>query len=210
MMRINAEPTALAAGFYAFTKSVRTTEASAYGSRHVHRSRRGLSQAEVVVSTIIVGVLMVSSFSTIAASRRSQMSESNEVRGLAIAEALMAEIAQLPMREPSCDCGYGAEAGETGANRLSFDDVDDYKNLIDSPPKSRNGIACTGYSDLGRNVAIDLVTTADWNATTATYAGVYRITVKVLRGTLEVCRIVGYRTSGSPGSSSVVGVNSLN
>ena len=166
------------------------------------RSRRGLSQAEVAVSTVIVGILMVSCFSTIAASRRSQMSESNEVRGLAIAEALMAEITQLPMREPSCDCGFGIEVGESGANRLNFDDVDDYKNFVDSPPKSRNGTACAGYSDLSRSVTIDMVTTADWNATTATYAGVYRITVKVLRGTLEVCRIVGYRTSGSLGSRS--------
>ncbi len=180
-----------------------------FHSRRAH-SRRGLSQAEVVVSTIIVGVLMVAAFSTIAASRRSQVSESNEVRGMAIAEALMAEITQLPMREPSCDCGYGPEAGETGSNRGNYDDVDDYKGLIDRPPKSRSGIAFGGYTDLSRSVAIDMVTTADWNATSATYVGVYRITVKVLRGTFEVCRIVGYRTSGSQGSGSVVGVNSLN
>ena len=153
---------------------------------------------------------MVSCFSTIAASRRSQMSESNEVRGLAIAGALMAEITQLPMREPTCDCGFGIEVGESGTTRVNFDDVDDYKSFIDSPPKSRSGTVCAGYSDLSRSVSIDMVTTADWNATTATYAGVYRITVKVLRGALEVCRIVGYRTSGSPGSNSVVGVNSLN
>ncbi len=172
--------------------------------------RRGLSQVEVVISTIIVGVLMVSSFTTIAASRRSQVSESNEVRGLAIADALLAEIAQLPMREPSCDCGYGAEAGETGTNRLNFDDVDDYRNLNDSPPKSRNGTAIAGYTDLTRSVAIDYVTSANWNATTANYFGVYRITVKVLRGTSEVCRVVGYRTSGSPGSSAVVGANAIN
>lgn len=173
-------------------------------------ARRGFSQAEVVVSTIIVGVLMVSSFSTIAASRRSQVSESNEVRGLAIAKALLAEITQLPMREPSCDCGYGAEAGEAGTNRLNFDDVDDYRNLVDSPAKSRNGTPCIGYTDLSRNVAIDHVTTADWNVSSASHVGIYRITVKVLRGTTEVCRVVGYRTSGSPGSKTVVGVNGIN
>ena len=174
------------------------------------RIRSGFSQIEVVVSTIIVGVLMVSSFSTIAASRRSQVYESDEVRGLAIAEALFAEIAPLPMREPSCDCGYGVETGEAGANRLNFDDVDDYSSLVDSPPKARNGTACVGYTDLSRRVAIDLVTTADWNATSATYVGVYRITVTVLRGNMEVCRVIGYRTSGSPGSNTVVSVNSLN
>jgi hypothetical protein len=173
-------------------------------------SRIGLSQVEVLVSTVIVGVLMVSSLSTIAASRRSQWMECNEARGIAIADALMAEITNLPMREPTCDCGFGVESGESGGNRMTFDDVDDYNGLVDSPPSSRNGTACAGYSDLSRTVAIDLVTTADWNATSATYVGVYRITVKVLSGTKEVCRIVGYRTSGSSGSGSVVGVNALN
>ncbi|MCY2982278.1 MAG: hypothetical protein NTY15_01420 [Planctomycetota bacterium] len=174
------------------------------------RIRRGFSQVEVVVSTIIVGVLLVSSLSTIAASCRSQVYESNEVRGFAIAEALFAEIAPLPLREPSCDCGYGVEAGETGTNRLNFDDVDDYQSLVDSPPKARNGTACMGYTDFTRSVAIDRVTSADWSSTTATYGGVYRITVTVLQGTTEVCRVVGYRTSGSPGSNAVVGVNRLN
>ncbi len=174
------------------------------------KRRFGFSQIEVVVSTIIVSVLLVSSFSAIAGSRRSQTMESNKVRGLAIAESLLAEIMQLPMREPSCDCGFGAESGETGTNRLNFDDVDDYNTLNDSPPKSRNGTASTGYSDLSRSVSISMVTAADWNVTSATYAGVYRITVRVLRGTTEVCRVVGYRTSGSPGSSTVVSANSLN
>ncbi|HUP80763.1 MAG TPA: hypothetical protein VM260_19590 [Pirellula sp.] len=204
------KPTAIGKGSFDVATFNLLPGSCPFGSRQEQQFRRGLSQAEVVVSTIIVGVLMVSCFSTIAASRRSQMSESDEVRGLAIAEALMAEITELPMREPSCDCGYGLEVGETGPDRLNFDDVDDYQNLTDSPPMSRKGTAYSGYSDLSRSVAINMVTTADWNATTATYAGVYRITVKVLRGTLEVCRIVGYRTSGSPGSSSIVGVNSLN
>lgn len=171
-----------------------------HGRAHsIAKSRFGLSQVEVVVSTVIVSVLMVTSLSSIAASRRSQMAETNGVRGLAIAEALMVEITQLTMRDPACDCGFGAESGETGSNRLAFDDVDDYHNLVDSPPKSRSGTALAGYSDLNRNVTIDLVTIGAWNTTTTTYAGVYRITVRVLRGTTEVSRIVGYRSIGSQG-----------
>ena len=168
----------------------------------VARSRCGLSQVEVVISTIIVSVLMVSSLSTIAASRRSQMAESNEARGLAVAEALMAEITQLPMRDPACDCGFGPESGETGTSRIGFDDVDDYLNLVDFPPKSRSGEALSGYSDLSRNVSIDMVTVNNWNTTTSTYAGVYRITIRILRDNVEFARIVGYRTAGSQGASS--------
>ena len=168
------------------------------------RSRCGLSQVEVVISTIIVSVLMVSSLSTIAASRRSQIAESNEVRGTAIAEALMAEITQLPMRDPSCDCGFGPGSHETGTNRIEFDDVDDYRNLVDFPPKSRSGIALSGYSDLSRNVSIDMVTVSNWNTTTSNYAGVYRITIRVLRGNVQFARLVGYRTAGSPGVATAV------
>ena len=163
----------------------------------VARSRRGLSQVEVVISTIIISVLMVSSLSTIAASRRSQMAESNEVRGLAIAEALMAEITQLPMRDPACDCGFGPESGETGTSRIGFDDVDDYLNLADSPPKSRSGTALAGYSDLSRNVTVDMVSVSTWNETITTYKGVYRITIRVLRDNIEFARLVGYRSVGS-------------
>lgn len=180
---------------------------------HTHpiaRSRCGLSQVEVAVSTVIVAVLMVTSLSTIAASRRSQMTASNEVRGLAIAESLMAEITQLPMRDPACDCGFGAESGETSINRLPFDDVDDYLNLVDSPPKSRPGTALSGYSDFSRNVSVEMVTTGNWNTTTSTYAGIYRITIRVLRGTTEVSKIVGYRSAGSQGVNALTSTSTAN
>lgn len=172
--------------------------------------RRGFGQLEVIISTVLVGVLMVSSFSTIAASRRSQVFESNKIRGLAIAEALMAEIVQLPMREPSCDCGFGLETGESGSTRANYDDIDDYHGLLDSPPKSKSGAACAGYSDLRRRVTVDRVMPSDWNVTTSSYSGVYRVTVSVLRDTLEVCRIVGYRAEGSSSSFSAVSANSIN
>jgi len=135
------------------------------------------------------------------------MAESNEVRGMAIAEALMAEITQLPMRDPACDCGFGPESGETGTSRTRFDDVDDYQDLADSPPKSRSGIALSGYSDLGRTVSIDRVTIGNWNTTTSTYEGVYRITIRVLSGSVEFARIVGYRSAGSPGVATAAASN---
>ena len=175
----------------------------------IKKTRTGLSQAEVVVSTIIVGVLMVSSFNTIAASRRSQFAESNEVSALSIAEAMLSEIMQLPMREPTCDCGFGIDSGETG-NRSNLDDVDDYNGLVDSPPTSRTGVALAGFTAFSRQVTIEMVQSANWDATTATYAGVYRITVRVLRSGTEICRVVGYRTSGSAGSTVVPGFSAVN
>ena len=175
-----------------------------------HKKRLGFSQIEVAVSSVIVGTLMVTSLTVIAASRRSQVFESNRVRGLAIANAMMSEIAQMPLRDPSCDCGFGLESGESGATRLNHDDVDDYRGWVDSPAKSKNGVALIGYSDLSRKVEVDHVTTADWRTTSGSYTGIYRVTVIVLRGTKEVCRLVGYRTSGSRGTTVVTESGSLN
>lgn len=174
------------------------------------KSRLGISQVEVAVSTVIVGVLMVASLSTIAASRKSQVTESDRVRGVAIAEAMMTEITQLPMREVPCDCGYGMESGESGSNRLNLDDVDDFHDLVDSPAKARDGTLLTGYGNLSRQVAIDRVSNANWTVVGSTYEGVYRITVRVLRGTSEVCRLVGYRTSGGLSASAVASMNHAN
>jgi type II secretory pathway pseudopilin PulG len=174
------------------------------------RLRSGLSQVEVAVSTVIVGILMVASFSTIAASRRSQISESNKVRGIAVAEAMLAEITQLPMRDPSCDCGFGPGAEELGSNRNNFDDIDDYRNFIESPLRDKNGTVLDGYTNFTRTVSVDRVSTGDWNAIAATYSGVYRITVVVRVGTAEVCRLVSYRTSGSTGANSLAGFSSVN
>lgn len=170
--------------------------------------RSGLSQAEVAVSTVIVGVLMVASFSTIAASRRSQISESNKVRGIAIAEATLAEITQLPMRDPSCDCGFGLESGESGLNRNNYDDIDDYRSLTDSPLKAKNGTVLAGYTNFSRIVTVDTVSAGDWNAIATSYSGIYRITVVVRVGSAEVCRLVTYRTNASSGASSLVGYSS--
>ena len=178
--------------------------------RQSTKKRHGLGQVEVIVSSAIVGTLMVASLTVIAASRRSQMFESNRVRGLAIASAMMSEVAQLPMRDPSCDCGFGLESGESSVTRSNHDDVDDYRGWLDSPAKSKSGVALTGYSDLSRKIEVDHVATADWRTTSSSYTGVYRVTVIVLSGTREVCRLVGYRTSGSRGTTVLTETSSLN
>ncbi len=193
-----------------FTSECKLLCRPSHWQRRQKRKRNGIGQTEVAASTVIVGILMVASLSTIAASRRSQVGESNKVRGIAIAEALISEIANLPMREPSCDCGFGLETGESGTNRINFDDVDDYRGLVDAPLKSRNGTALPGYTAFTRSVFVDMVSAGDWNAISGSYSGIYRITVVIRVGTSEVCRLVTYRTSASSGTSSLASFSSIN
>lgn len=156
--------------------------------------RRGFTQIELAVSVVIVGVLLIASLNSIAASRRSHYAESARVMGGTLAENLMAEICNLPLREPSCDCGFGPESGEVGSNRKWLNDIDDYSGLVDSPPQRRNGIELDGFAGWSRRVTVQRVPTSDWNSITASYQGVYRIIVAVKRGETTICNLVSFRT----------------
>ncbi len=156
---------------------------------------RGFTQVELAVSVVIVGVLMVASLNSIAGSRRSHYAESARAMGGVLANNLMAEISKLPLREPTCDCGFGPEAGEVGSDRRLFDDIDDYDNLVDSPPKRRLGTELDGFAGWSRSVTVQYVPTNDWSATSASFSGVYRIVISIKRGTATICNLVAYRTS---------------
>ena len=158
------------------------------------KRRKGFTQIEVAVSVVLVSVLLIASLNSIAASRRSHYAESARVMGGTLAENLMAEIYNLPLREPSCDCGFGPETGEAGSSRQLLNDIDDYSGLVDSPPKRRNGIKLDGFSGWSRSVTIQKIPSNDWSLTSSSYQGAYRIIVAVKRGETTICSLVGYRT----------------
>ncbi len=162
----------------------------------VKRKRhQGFTQVELAVSVVIVGVLMLASLNSIAASRRSHYAESARAMGGVLANNLLAEISKLPLREPTCDCGFGPEAGEVGSDRRLFDDIDDYDNLVDSPPKRRLGTVLDGFDGWSRSVTIQYVPTNDWIATSSSFSGVYRIVISIKQGSATICNLVAYRTS---------------
>ena len=167
------------------------------------KRHKGFTQVELAVSVVIVGVLLIACLNSIAASRRSHYAESARVKGGILAENLMAEIYNLPLREPSCDCGFGPESGESGSSRQLLNDIDDYSNLVDSPPKRRNGMELDGFNGWSRIVTIQRVPTNDWNSIYSSYQGVYRIIVAIKRGETTIFNLVGYRTDAMTVSQSL-------
>lgn len=161
------------------------------------RFRRAFTQAELVVSVFIVGILLVSSLTTVGASRKNSFTESSRPLAVSLAEDLLSEIQNLSIIDPDCKCGYGAESSESTVNRTAFDDVDDYNGLTDSPPKRKDGTAITGFAGWGRTVKIERVTSSDWKQTTTSYSGNYRITIQVFRGSVRVFELVAYRTDAA-------------
>src|SRR5262245_40826996 len=89
------------------------------------RSRPGLTLTEVVVSTMIVGMMTVAALNGLGSTTRSSELAGNRGIALGLADSLLAEILANPYNDPNGTPTFGLETGEV-APRSNFDDVDDF------------------------------------------------------------------------------------
>lgn len=107
-------------------------------------ARRGITMMEVVIGTLLVGMVLAATLNIIGPTVRATKLAGDEVLAAQFVEELLAEIAAQPYRDPTDDAGViGTEAGETGSNRSRFDDVDDYNGWTDSI-QTTTGVARSG------------------------------------------------------------------
>lgn len=181
-------------------------------SRHcwtsIHARRRGLSLAEVVISTLLVGLVMVTALSSVAGASRSWIAGAQQADGQALARALLTEIIAMPFEDPNQTPVFGLESGESGASRAALDDVDDYKDWTDTPPKDKAGTALTGYSGWSRTcdvIRTDRTTYADMadNATGINDLARIRVTVTSPAGKTTTLDAYRARPAGAQQSQGV-------
>ena len=104
----------------------------------LRQKHRGLSQIEIVASSLIVGVMLVAALNTLGAVFRSQRLNAARMTGPGLAHELMGEILSLPYEDPEDPGGsIGNDSSESGGDRADFDDVDDYLGWSASPPPTR-------------------------------------------------------------------------
>jgi MSHA pilin protein MshD len=130
------------------------TLSDAHGQQVV---RRALTLLEVVVATLIVGVMAVVALNALGAVTRSSQSFGNRAVALGLAEDLMAEIMQVAYSDPDQDPVFGREASESASPRTQFDDVDDYQNWNHEPPQDRNGAPLADRTEWRRRVTVENV-----------------------------------------------------
>lgn len=160
-------------------------------------SKRGLTLAETVVSTMIVGVLLVAALSAVSAARRSEQKLADKMKGAMLAQELMAEILQQAYQDPDLPTlVLAAEANELLAgNRGLFDDVDDYNLWSRSPPEQRDGTAFANLSGWRRSAKVEWVSAANPAQVSLVETGVKRITVTVSRDNAEIAVLTAIRTN---------------
>ncbi|MCG8448026.1 MAG: prepilin-type N-terminal cleavage/methylation domain-containing protein [Pirellulales bacterium] len=130
--------------------------------------RRGFSMVEIVVATLLVGIVVVGSLSTLGAAVRTQTTSSKLADGPLLAEQLLAEIMSMPFEDPE-DGGssLGLNSGESGGNRLDFDDVDDFHGWSPSNVQTRDGTVLSEYAGWTRAAVVQWANrfSGDWRST---------------------------------------------
>lgn len=123
--------------------------------------QRGVTLIEVAVSTVLVGVVLVASLETLGGSMRTTRATTETIDAFNLLEQMAAEVRVAPFEDPDGNTsGLGIESGEPAspANRLAFDDVDDYEGFSTSPPASPDGTPVTGYDGWTQSFAVWFIT----------------------------------------------------
>lgn len=129
----------------------------AWPNNLMRRRRRGaLTLVEVVVSTLIVGVMTVAALNGLGSATRSGELAGNRGIAQGLADDLMGEVLNTAYSDPSGTAVFGLEAGEA-APRTNFDDVDDFHNWNQKPPKAADGTTIPLRADYRQRVTVEKV-----------------------------------------------------
>jgi type II secretory pathway pseudopilin PulG len=159
--------------------------------------RRGITMMEVVIGTLLVGMVLAATLNLIGPTVRATKLAGDEVLAAQFVEELLAEIAAQPYRDPKDDAGViGPETGETGSDRSRFDDVDDYNGWKDSI-QTATGVARGGLTGSWARAAKVIWIDPDDPATeVGADLGAKRVTVSVSLGGTRLATQTIIRTEG--------------
>lgn len=161
-------------------------------------SKTAFTLVETIVSSLIVGTMLVAALSTVGASRLSQYKTSQTTRGQLLAESLMYEILRQHYQEPTDPVQFGRESGEGTDQRTAWDDVDDYDGWSKSPPEYKDGSTFANCDGWRRTVTVAWVNPLDPTQVQVSESNAKRITVQVSYEDVPVASLVGIKTaSGS-------------
>lgn len=160
-------------------------------------TRRGLTLMEVVIGTLLVGLVLASTIELVGPTVRSSRLAGETLTARALADQLADEITALPYQDPTAHAGViGPEAGESGTNRSRFDDVDDYHGW-DASPQAADGTALSGLlGSWTTGCSVVWVRAADAQTVEAVETGVKRVTVSVSFNGTVLARRVFLRARG--------------
>jgi hypothetical protein len=129
--------------------------------------------------TLLVGIILVAAISTVGAARRARQGVSDRAMARVLAGDLLAEIASRAYAEPAASGSMGVDPGERSLTRATLDDVDDYHNLDETPPRDAAGNPIKGCEKWSRTVRVEYVDAQKPDELSFVDSGLKRITVTI-------------------------------
>lgn len=167
--------------------------------------RRAVTLVEGAVSTLIVAILLVSALNTVGAAQSGRRLGTERLRAQFLAHELMSEILAKAYEDPSGPGLLGLDPTETlGFNRTAFDDIDDYSDLRDAPPRYADGTAIAGFdARWQRRVTVAYADPQQPKNSSNVDQGVKRVTIDVTcdgraLATLTAIRTRAWLAGGGP------------
>lgn len=166
--------------------------------RHPGRHHAGWSLIEVVVASLVGGIMLAGAMLTLSAALRSALWASRTAQAVALAKDLMEDVLQASYRDPDGNPIWGIEE-PSATNRLALDDVDDYAGWTELPPQARDGTPLEGVSGWQREVSVANVDPNDLGIPLATNddRGVRRIQVVVKYQGQTLTELTALKTSSA-------------
>jgi len=123
--------------------------------RIMNKKHAGVTLTEVVMATLVTGVILVGALSLLGGSIRTRRAAANRNIGARLAEELLAEVIALPYKDPEDSSGaIGPNSGESTSKREEFDDVDDYNGWSEDDLEDREGVKIPEYKDWQRTATV--------------------------------------------------------
>lgn len=119
--------------------------------------QRGLTLVEVVVATMLTGMVALAALKTLGAATRASLDTTQRAFAASLAHNLLEEILDQEFIDRGENPTFGAESGEGDTTREDFDDVDDYHEWDASPPVEKDGTAIANGTGWRRKVIIQHV-----------------------------------------------------
>ncbi len=117
----------------------------------------GMSLLEVLVSAFIISILSVSVFQGLTTLEMESRMAKDRMGASLLAADLREEILSKPSLDPDGRPVLGREPDESGTNRMSYDDQDDYAGLIDRPASDIGGNPLSGMERIRREIKVESV-----------------------------------------------------
>ena len=157
--------------------------------------RQGFTIVEAAISVVIVAVMLTAVLQTVGQSSAMQFRVAERTRGHQLARRLMNEIMQQGYVDPAAPASMGPDAGES---RPTYNDVDDYNSLDESPPvnKDLSSLSVPLGSTWRRTVSVVWIRPGSLaTASPQIETGLKRITVTVYHNGVVVTTLSAIRSN---------------